>query len=72
MLNTLYTTPLHPLAENHTQVKISEYNALKSALSAATRKAGGSLAVRDINTVVKQDQVSVWLILACTFAHACT
>ncbi|MEW5315743.1 MAG: hypothetical protein WDW38_007149 [Sanguina aurantia] len=43
--------------EDELKVKISEYNALKSALSAATRKAGGSLAVRDINTVVKQDQV---------------
>lgn len=35
------------------QVKVAEYNVVKSQMSAALRKAGGSLAVRDISTVVK-------------------
>lgn len=39
------------------QVKISEYNTVKSQISAALRKAGGSLAVRDISTLVKPQQV---------------
>lgn len=39
------------------QVKVSEYNTVKSQISAALRKAGGSLAVRDISTVVKPQLV---------------
>lgn len=35
------------------QVKVAEYNTVKSQISAALRKAGGSLAVRDIAGVVK-------------------
>ena len=35
------------------QVKIADYNNLKGTLGAVARKAGGSLAVRDINTLVK-------------------
>ncbi|GLC77785.1 hypothetical protein PLESTF_001066900 [Pleodorina starrii] len=39
------------------KVKVSEYNTLKSQLSQVTRKAQGSLAVRDISTVVKPQHV---------------
>jgi V-type H+-transporting ATPase subunit C len=39
------------------QVKVSEYNTVKGQLSAALRKAGGSLAVRDISGVVKPQHV---------------
>lgn len=39
------------------QIKLSEYNTLKSQLSAAARKATGSLAVRDIGTMVKPNEV---------------
>lgn len=38
----------------HTQVKLGEFNTIKSQISAALRKAGGSLAVRDISTLVQQ------------------
>lgn len=40
-----------------TQVKLAEYNNMKGQLSAVARKAGGSLAVRDISTLVKPSQV---------------
>jgi hypothetical protein len=36
---------------------VGEFNTVKSQLSAALRKAGGSLAVRDISSVVKPEQV---------------
>ena len=39
------------------QVKSSEYNGLKSTLGQVTRKSQGSLAVRDVNTVVKPQAV---------------
>eukprot|EP00775_Hariotina_reticulata_P014548 gene14548-104_t len=39
--------------EDDLKVKVAEYNVVKSQMSAAIRKAGGSLAVRDISTVVK-------------------
>jgi len=38
-------------------MKVGEFNTVKSQLSAALRKAGGSLAVRDISAVVKPEQV---------------
>ncbi|GLI62901.1 ATP synthase, subunit C [Volvox africanus] len=43
--------------EDDLKVKVSEYNTLKSQLSQATRRAQGSLAVRDISTVVKPQHV---------------
>lgn len=43
--------------EDDLKVKVGEFNTVKSQLSAALRKAGGSLAVRDISTVVKPEQV---------------
>ncbi|KAI8468810.1 MAG: vacuolar H+ ATPase V1 sector, subunit C [Monoraphidium minutum] len=43
--------------EDDLKLKVGEYNTVKSQLSAALRKAGGSLAVRDISTVVKPEQV---------------
>jgi V-type H+-transporting ATPase subunit C len=39
------------------QVKLSEYNNMKSQLNAAMRKSTGSLAVRDLKTIVKKEQV---------------
>lgn len=39
------------------QVKSSEYNNLKSQLGQVTRKSQGSLAVRDVSTVVKPSMV---------------
>jgi hypothetical protein len=39
------------------QVKTSEYNAVKAQMNALARKAGGSLAVRDIASLVKQQDV---------------
>jgi V-type H+-transporting ATPase subunit C len=38
-------------------VKVSEYNTVKSQISAALRKQGGSLAVRDISNLVKPNQL---------------
>ena len=38
-------------------MKVSEYNTVKSQISAALRKQGGSLAVRDISGLVKPSQV---------------
>jgi V-type H+-transporting ATPase subunit C len=38
------------------QVKLGEFNTIKSQISAALRKAGGSLAVRDISGIVKAGQ----------------
>lgn len=43
--------------EDDLKVRVGEYNTVKSQLSAALRKAGGSLAVRDISAVVKPEQV---------------
>nr|ADI46924.1 ATPvC1m [Volvox carteri f. nagariensis] len=43
--------------EDDLKVKASEYNNIKSQLSQATRKAQGSLAVRDISTVVKPHHI---------------
>nr|BCL66125.1 ATP synthase, subunit C [Volvox africanus] len=43
--------------EDDLKVKVSEYNNLKSQLSQVTRKAQGSLAVRDISTVVKPQHI---------------
>lgn len=43
--------------EDDLKVKISEYNNMKGQLSAVARKAGGSLAVRDISTMVKPSQI---------------
>jgi V-type H+-transporting ATPase subunit C len=49
---------LRSFARPHVQVKMSEYNTLKGQMSAIARKAGGSLAVRDISGLVKpQDLV---------------
>lgn len=39
------------------QVKVSEYNTLKSQLSAVARKQTGSLSVRDISTLVKPEHL---------------
>ena len=36
---------------------MADYNNLKGAMGAVARKAGGSLAVRDINTLVKPQQL---------------
>lgn len=36
---------------------MADYNTMKGQLGAVARKSGGSLAVRDINTVVKPNQV---------------
>jgi hypothetical protein len=38
-------------------VKLGEFNTVKSQISAALRKAGGSLAVRDISSMVKPGSV---------------
>jgi V-type H+-transporting ATPase subunit C len=38
-------------------VKLGEFNTIKSQISAALRKAGGSLAVRDISNLVKPGQL---------------
>lgn len=38
-------------------MKLGEFNTVKSQISAALRKAGGSLAVRDISGVVKPGQL---------------
>lgn len=43
--------------EDDLKVRVGEFNTVKSQLSAALRKAGGSLAVRDISSVVKPEQV---------------
>eukprot|EP00878_Enallax_costatus_P006736 GHUV01007062.1.p1 GENE.GHUV01007062.1~~GHUV01007062.1.p1 ORF type:complete len:354 (+),score=90.62 GHUV01007062.1:158-1219(+) len=43
--------------EDDLKVKVSEYNTVKGQMNAAMRKAGGSLAVRDISAVVKPNQV---------------
>ncbi|KAG2429226.1 hypothetical protein HXX76_010996 [Chlamydomonas incerta] len=43
--------------EDDLKVKASEYNNLKSQLNQITRKAQGSLAVRDVSTLVKPAQV---------------
>lgn len=43
--------------EDDLKVKLSEYNNLKSQLSAVTRKAAGSIAVRDVSTMVKAQQM---------------
>jgi hypothetical protein len=51
------TRPGAPHTPPTSQVKVGEFNTVKSQLSAALRKAGGSLAVRDISTVVKPEQV---------------
>lgn len=56
------TPPPLPCIHTHTcaavlQVKLGEFNTVKSQISAALRKAGGSLAVRDISGLVKADQV---------------
>lgn len=45
--------PCHPPS----QVKLGEFNTIKSQISAALRKAGGSLAVRDIGGLVKPGQL---------------
>ena len=45
--------------EDELKVKVAEYNTLKAQLSAALRKAGGSLAVRDVASVVSPEQVCV-------------
>lgn len=39
------------------QVKLAEYNTLKSQVNSALRKASGSIAVRDVSAMVKPDQV---------------
>ena len=39
------------------KVKVGDYNNLKGQMTAVARKAGGSLAVRDINTLIKSNQV---------------
>jgi hypothetical protein len=39
------------------QVKVNEYNTLKTALNAAMRKQGGSLSVRDISTLIKPGHI---------------
>jgi len=43
--------------EDELKMKVSEYNTVKSQISAALRKQGGSLAVRDISGLVKPSQV---------------
>jgi len=43
--------------EDDLKVKIADYNNLKGMLSAVARKASGSLAVRDISTLVKPQQL---------------
>ncbi len=50
---------LHLPTSQHctTQVKVAEFNVIKAQLSAAARKAGGSLAVRDVAAMVKPEQV---------------
>ncbi|GFR43163.1 hypothetical protein Agub_g4212 [Astrephomene gubernaculifera] len=50
-------TELVSRIEDDLKVKASEYNNLKSQLSQVTRKAQGSLAIRDINQLVKPQQV---------------
>ncbi|KAG2492646.1 hypothetical protein HYH03_009062 [Edaphochlamys debaryana] len=50
-------TELVSRIEDDLKVKASEYNNLKTQLGQITRKAQGSLAVRDISTVVKPQQV---------------
>lgn len=52
-----HTSPDSCLRVRRTQVKLAEYNNMKGQLSAVARKAGGSLAVRDISTLVKPSQV---------------
>ena len=39
------------------QVRMGEYNQLKGQLTALARKAGGSLAVRDLGSILKQGDV---------------
>lgn len=43
--------------EDDLKVKLGEFNTIKSQISAALRKAGGSLAVRDIGALVKPGQL---------------
>eukprot|EP00879_Flechtneria_rotunda_P001770 GHRR01001934.1.p1 GENE.GHRR01001934.1~~GHRR01001934.1.p1 ORF type:complete len:374 (+),score=111.37 GHRR01001934.1:96-1217(+) len=43
--------------EDDLKVKLSEYNTVKSQISAALRKAGGSLAVRDVASIVEPQEV---------------
>ncbi|CAD7695825.1 unnamed protein product [Ostreobium quekettii] len=43
--------------EDDMKVKLGEYNQLKVLLSAAARKATGSLAVRDLSSVVKKEHI---------------
>eukprot|EP00897_Mesotaenium_endlicherianum_P000750 jgi/Mesen1/10676/ME000009S10467 len=43
--------------EDDLKVRVSEYNTVKGQLNTITRKAGGSMAVRDLSDVVKQEDV---------------
>ena len=49
--------PLIQSTSDASQVKVSEYNTVKGTMSAAARKLGGSLAVRDLHTLVKPNQI---------------
>ena len=50
------------------QIKVGEFNTAKSQLSAALRRAGGSLAVRDLSAVVRPEHVTATENLATLFA----
>eukprot|EP00798_Chlamydomonas_sp_ICE-L_P027353 gene27353-4654_t len=43
--------------EDELKVKVAEYNTLKGQMSAAARKTGGSLAVRDVSSMVKPTEM---------------
>eukprot|EP00271_Cylindrocystis_brebissonii_P001673 TRINITY_DN11958_c0_g1_i1.p1 TRINITY_DN11958_c0_g1~~TRINITY_DN11958_c0_g1_i1.p1 ORF type:complete len:378 (+),score=99.32 TRINITY_DN11958_c0_g1_i1:221-1354(+) len=43
--------------EDDLKVRVAEYNSVKSQLSALARKAGGSMAVKDLSTLVKPEQI---------------
>lgn len=51
--SSLFLTLLQALVPLPPQVKVSEYNSLKTQLNAVVRKQTGSLSVRDISTLVK-------------------
>jgi hypothetical protein len=57
---------------------VSEYNAIKSAVSSLARKAQGSLVVRDLSSDVRADQVRTCLCLCVpgwymdfTYSYSC-
>jgi V-type H+-transporting ATPase subunit C len=56
-MRTVELLQTEPRCSCSAQVKVSEFNSLKSQLAAVARKQTGSLSVRDISTMVKPQQL---------------